>query len=76
MWNFAIANCDLPETFVHEATRIAMEDNARMVTIHNSARESLPEHWDKNNVLKWHPGAARWFNENGASIPADMIHGG
>ncbi len=76
MWNFAIANCDLPETFVYEATRIAMEDNARMVNVHNSARETLPEHWDKNNVLKWHPGAARWFNANGASIPADMIHGG
>jgi uncharacterized protein len=56
MWNFAIANCDLPETFVYEATRIAMEDNARMVNIHSSAVESLPEHWDKNNVLKWHPG--------------------
>lgn len=77
MWNFAIANCDLPESFVYEATRIAMEDNARMVTIHNSAQESLPEHWDKNTVLKWHPGAARWFNESGgASIAADMIHGG
>jgi hypothetical protein len=76
MWNFAIANCDLPETFVYEATRIAMEDNARMVNIHSSAVETLPEHWDKNNVLMWHPGAARWFNENGASIPADMIYGG
>ena len=77
MWNFAIANCGLPESFVYEATRIAMEDNSRMVTIHNSARESLPEHWDKNTVLKWHPGAARWFNEHGgASIAPDMIHGG
>jgi len=77
MWNFAIANCDLPESFVYEATRIAMEDNARMMNVHSSAAESLPEHWDKNNVLMWHPGAARWFNENGgASIAADMIHGG
>jgi TRAP transporter TAXI family solute receptor len=76
MWNFAIANCDLPESFVYEATRIAMEDNARMMNVHQSASETLPENWDKNNVLKWHPGAARWFNENGASIPADMIHGG
>lgn len=77
MWNFAIANCDLPESFVHEATRLAMEDNARMVNIHNSATETLPEHWDKNKVLMWHPGAARWFNEHGgASIPDDMIHGG
>jgi TRAP transporter TAXI family solute receptor len=76
MWNFAIANCDLPESFVYEATRIAMEDNARMMTVHQSASETLPENWEKNNVLNWHPGAARWFNENGASIPADMIHGG
>lgn len=76
MWNFAIANCDLPESFVYEATRIAMEDNARMVNIHSSAVESLPVHWDKNNVLKWHPGAARWFNENGATIADDMIYGG
>jgi uncharacterized protein len=76
MWNFAIANCELPESFVYEATRIAMEDNARMVNIHNSAEETLPENWDKNNVLKWHPGAARWFNENGASIPEDMIYQG
>lgn len=76
MWNFAIANCGLPESFVYEATRIAMEDNARMMNVHQSAAETLPEHWDKNNVLKWHPGAARWFNENGAAIPAEMIHGG
>ena len=77
MWNFAIANCDLPETFVYEATRLAMEDNARMVNIHNSATETLPEHWDKNTVLKWHPGAARWFRENAnADIADDMVHGG
>ena len=52
MWNFAIANCDLPESFVYEATRIAMEDNARMMNVHQSASETLPENWDKNNVLQ------------------------
>lgn len=77
MWNFSIANCDLPESFVYEAVNVVMSDNERMVGIHNAATETLPEHWDKNNVLKWHPGAARWFNENaGADIPADMIYGG
>lgn len=76
MWNFAIANCELPESFVYEVTKATMEDNARMVGIHRSAEESTFENWDKNKVLKWHAGAARWFNENGASIPADMIHGG
>lgn len=77
MWNFAIANCELPESFVYAATDIVMSDNARMMNIHGSARETLPENWTKNTVMKWHPGAARWFTENaGADIPADMIYSG
>jgi len=76
MWNFAIANCDLPASFVKAATDVVMSDNARMVGIHKAARSTLPENWDKNGVLKWHPGAAEWFKENaGADIPDDMIHG-
>ncbi|MFW5881783.1 MAG: TAXI family TRAP transporter solute-binding subunit, partial [Roseicyclus sp.] len=64
MWNFAVANCDLPESFVHAVVDVIMSDNERMVNIHRAARSTLPEHWDKNNVLMWHPGAARWFKEN------------
>ena len=77
MWNFAIANCDLPENLVEAVVDVVMSDNARMVNIHKAARSTLPEHWDKNSVLKWHPGAAKWFRENaGADIPPDMVHGG
>jgi len=76
MWNFAIANCDLPASFVKAAVDVVMSDNDRMVGIHKAARSTVPENWDKNNVLKWHPGAAEWFKENaGAAIPDDMIHG-
>ena len=76
MWNFGIANCDLAESFVYEATNVIMSDNARMMGIHKAAKETVFENWDKNKVLMWHPGAARWFNENGATIPANEIHGG
>ena len=78
MWNFAIANCDLPEDFVYAVVDVIMSDNERMMTIHRAARSTLPENWDKNNgVIAWHPGAARWFTEKaGADIPADQIHGG
>ena len=76
MWNFAIANCDLPESFVHAVVNVVMSDNDRMVAIHRAARSTVPANWDKNQVMRWHPGAAKWFNENGASIAADMIHGG
>ncbi|WP_458789704.1 TAXI family TRAP transporter solute-binding subunit [Yoonia sp. MH D7] len=75
MWNFAIANCELPESFVYAATDIVMSDNARMVNIHGSAAESIPENWTKNTVMMWHPGAARWFRENaGADIADDMVY--
>jgi hypothetical protein len=59
MWNFAIANCDLPESFVYAVVDVVMSDNERMVNIHRAARSTLPENWDKNGVLMWHPGAAR-----------------
>ncbi len=76
MWNFAIASCDLPASFVKAVVDVVMSDNERMVNIHRAARSTLPENWDKNNVLMWHPGAAEWFAENAdADIPADMIHG-
>ena len=77
MWNFAIANCDLPESFVNAAVDVVMSDNERMVNIHRAARSSLPENYTKNaGVLLWHPGAAAWFIENaGADIPADQIFG-
>ncbi|MCB1405198.1 MAG: TAXI family TRAP transporter solute-binding subunit [Rhodobacteraceae bacterium] len=77
MWNFAIANCDLPESFVYAVVDVVMSDHERMMGIHAASRETLPENWDKNTVMMWHPGAARWFTENaGATIAADMIHGG
>ncbi|MHA7879319.1 MAG: TAXI family TRAP transporter solute-binding subunit [Saccharospirillum sp.] len=73
MWNFAIANCDLPESFVYEATKLTMENNERMVSIHSAARSTVPENYDKNTFMPWHPGAARWFNENGYTIDASLI---
>jgi TRAP transporter TAXI family solute receptor len=76
MWNFAVANCELPASFVKAVVDTVMSDNERMMGIHQASRQTLPEHWDKNEVLKWYPGAAEWFTENaGAEIPADMIHG-
>lgn len=76
MWNFAIANCDLPENFIYGVVDAVMGDNERMVNTHRAARSTLPEFWDRNTVMSWHPGAARWFKENaGSDIADDMIHG-
>ncbi len=74
MWNFAVANADLPETFVYEVVGTVMENHDRMVQVHGAARETRPEHVDKNTFLPWHPGAVRWFEENGYEIP-DALEG-
>jgi hypothetical protein len=46
-----------------------MENHQRMVTNHAAARETLPENVGKNRVIPFHPGAARWFKENGYDVP-------
>jgi hypothetical protein len=61
---------------VNAVVDVVMSDNERMVNIHRAALSTLPENWDKNTVMMWHPGAAQWFIENaGATIPDDMIFG-
>lgn len=73
MWNFSIANCDVPDSLVYEITKLTMENNDKMMSIHKAARSSVAENYTKNTVLPFHPGAARWFNENGYNIEASMI---
>lgn len=68
MWNFAVAGCDVPEDLVYEMTRLTLENNEKMVSIHKAATTSVAENFVKNTVIPWHPGAARWFNENGYTI--------
>ena len=74
MWNFAIANCDLPESFVYEATKAVMGQHDKMMSIHKAARTTIPENASKNTFIPWHPGAAKWFRENGQTIPDDLVY--
>jgi TRAP transporter TAXI family solute receptor len=74
MCNFSIAGCDLPEDFVYEVTKRTMENNDRMRSIHRSAETTIPENISHNTVLPFHPGAARWYEENGYEIDPELIH--
>jgi len=72
LWNFAIAHQDMPESLAYEITRLAMENPERMVQNHAAAKETLAENVLKNTVVPFHPGAVKWFEENGYEIPADL----
>jgi len=72
MWNFAVANADVPDSFVYEVVDTVMSNHDQMVQIHKAAEETVPENYDKNDIIPWHPGAVTWFEENGYEIPDDL----
>ena len=72
MWNFAISHVDMPESLAYEITRLVMENNERMMQIHSAASETLPENALNNGFLPFHPGAVRWFEENGVELPEEL----
>lgn len=69
LWNFAIAHKDLPDSLAYEITKLALENNDRMVQIHATAAETLIENWDKNTFMPFHPGAVQYYEEKGIAIP-------
>jgi TRAP transporter TAXI family solute receptor len=73
MWNYAIAHADMPESLAYEITKMVMQNNERMMQIHAAAAATLPENAVPNNgFLPFHPGAVRFFEEIGISIPDDL----
>ncbi len=72
LWNFAIAHEDMPDSLAYEITKLAMENPDRMVQIHAAASETLPENWDKNTFMPFHPGAVQYFEEAGITIPDEL----
>ena len=72
MWNFAIANAEMPDSLAYEITRLVLENNDRMTQIHAAADETLIENWDKNTFLPFHPGAVQYYSEQGIEISEDL----
>jgi TRAP transporter TAXI family solute receptor len=74
MWNFAIVHAKMPESLAYEITKLVMENNPRIRQIHAAGKDTLPQNHVHNTFLKFHPGAVRWFTENGFTISAHLTH--
>ncbi|MFN3937068.1 MAG: TAXI family TRAP transporter solute-binding subunit [Gemmobacter sp.] len=72
LWNFAIAHADMPESLAYEITKLALDNPERMVQIHAAAAETLLENWDKNTFMPFHPGAVRYLEEKGITVPENL----
>jgi len=72
MWNFGIVHKDLPESFVYEIMTTVLDNHDRMLQIHNAAAQTLPENMKHNTFLPFHPGAVRYYEEKGFSVPDEL----
>lgn len=72
MWNFAIANQSMPESLAYEIVKLVMENHDRMLQIHGAARETLMDNVLNNGFMPFHPGAVRYYEEMGITIPENL----
>src|SRR5882672_5982497 len=64
-FNFVVASKDLPDDLVHAISKAYYANHDRMVKAHTSARESIVKNLNRNTFLPFHPGAVRYYRENG-----------
>jgi TRAP transporter TAXI family solute receptor len=63
VFNFAIANKDVPEDVVYAVTKAVLENNAQMVKGHAAAKETVLANWTRNTFLPFHPGTIRYLRK-------------
>jgi len=73
LYNFAIANKDVPEDLVYAVVKAVLENNPQMVKGHAAAQETLLQNWNRNGFLPFHPGAIRYFREKGITVPRNLM---
>ncbi len=70
VFNWAICNKELPDDLVYQIVDTVMTQHDQMMDVHDCAEETIPENVDTNEFLPLHPGAAKWFEDNGYDIPS------
>lgn len=61
LFNFAVAQKDLPDDLVTAIVDTVFAHNERMIEFHPSAAETIPSNFTRNNFIPFHGGAASWF---------------
>lgn len=69
-FNFFVVHMDMIDSVAYRITKTVMERSGLIVKGHASARETVPEKWDRNTFLPYHPGALKYFAERGIKVPA------
>jgi TRAP transporter TAXI family solute receptor len=72
IFNFFITHKDMPEDVAYRITKVVLENNAAVVKGHPAGRQTVIQNWERNTFLPFHPGAVRYYKEQGITIPAKL----
>jgi uncharacterized protein len=70
LFNFVVANKDLPEDLVYRIVKTVFDKHAQLVKAHSAANETIPANISRDTFLPIHPGALRYYREIGVDVPA------
>jgi uncharacterized protein len=72
LFNFAVAHQDLPDDLVYRIVKAVFNNRDELTKAQSSAKETVPANIDRNTTLPLHPGAVRYYRENGITVPAGL----
>lgn len=76
VYNFAIANTNLPRTLAYMIVKAIHENHNELVKRHSAAKETLAVNVEKNTFLPFHPGAIDYYREIGINVPKELVPSG
>jgi TRAP transporter TAXI family solute receptor len=71
LYNFAIAQAELPDDLVYNVVRAVFENNEEMLETTAAAAATVPANLDRNSFLPLHPGAIRYYRQIGKAGQSD-----
>jgi uncharacterized protein len=54
--------------------KAVFDNHEELVKAQSSAKETVPPKIGRNTVIPLHPGAERYYRENGIPIPVEQTH--
>lgn len=73
--NILVVNADVPEEHVYQITKAMFENLPFLNNIHPATRDMALERALDGLPMPLHPGAARYFQEQGLEIPEHLLEG-